>query len=148
MTIRALFTTTSYPASRLIRGLTGEPVSHCALQLGEEVVEASFTGVRARSLSDFLSHNKLVLSVDLPGETIVRVNGQVLVTLLRTLGKGYDFGALLFLGAALLLRRPVSRNLWASSRLFTCTEFLSLLLFGMADDIITPLELYHKVKKG
>lgn len=135
-----LFTTTTTPGSYLIRKLTGESVSHVALRFESLVVQSGFGGVTVESYEDFEKSHNIVLR--LPYSGYIQATAQYL-------NKGYDYGALLYLGVCMvakLLHIPYSkRNLWNSRDRYLCTEFVTSDILGKDDDTITPYQLYKKL---
>jgi hypothetical protein len=146
--VRILFTTTDKFASRAIHHLTGEDCSHVAIQVGSVVIESSFTGVRLRSFSDFAAHNTIVHTV------VALVSWKVVLRKYATYQhRGYDVFGLAHLGLRYLTKKYIPGNvvelpkvnLWAVSGMFTCTEFVTQLLDGHEDSMITPHQLYLRI---
>jgi hypothetical protein len=145
--VRILFTTTDKFASRAIRYLTGEDCSHVAIQVGSIVIESSFTGVRLRTFSDFAAHNKIVHTVVTLASWKVVLRRYVAYQY-----RSYDFLGLIHLGLRYLCKKYFMLelpkvNLWAVSGMFTCTEFVTQLLDGHEDSLITPKQLYLRITK-
>lgn len=137
--IQIHFTKSRSPLSWLIRKVTKEPVSHCAIQYKEWIIHSNLLGVRALPANKF--SNQIQYSV--PAE--VSLNG--LVEALVAHGRAsYDFGAILFLFLRLIFPRFVpKKNLWQSSGMFMCTEWVTQVLGGEADSMITCMKLYKKL---
>lgn len=136
-----LFTTSDLPVSRWIRSITGESVSHCAIQYGDCIMESSFLGVRLRSISDFLRHNRILYCLQIPDNPSRFVD-----VFEKYQGAGYDFGALLFLFLRYKFPRFISkRNLWQCTGMLMCTEFITTYLFDAEDSLITPYKLYLRL---
>jgi len=141
-----LFTRSNSIMSRLIRSVTGEPVSHVAVSYGDLVIHSNLLGVRQEFLSTFTKHSTVVYSLEVSG------NIDVWEKLKQYEGSTYDFGALFYL---LLLHVPVIRsilpsnkNLWQSTSMFLCTEWAITVTDGEEDSVITPYQLYlRKAKK-
>jgi hypothetical protein len=140
-----IFTRSNNLISKLICAITKEPFSHVAISpFPECVLHSTFTGVNFISMGRFLAAHSTVIPVrvDIPYEAILPIvhkNGKAL----------YDFKALLFVGAMLLLRRwfpklVPKQNLWQTSGMYMCTEFVTLIL-GEVDSMITPYQLYVKL---
>ena len=147
--MKILFTTRDQWFSNTICEITGEPVSHVALEFPEHgfVVHSNIRGVHLQWANSFREENEVVCEVDIkyPGE----------FTQLDKLLKKYEFsyydvGAILYLGLRLGLRRhlrlPLAKdNLWQSTGMFLCTEWVTEYLYGEADSLITPYQLYLKL---
>lgn len=143
--MKVLFTTSKTLGSWLIRKVTGEPFSHCAIQIeyGEYdfVIHASTDGVEILPLEFFIQHNRIQEVVDLPNQEPLHAN------LHRYVKKSYDYFSLLWLGLAFLCRWPLKRNNWAVTKAFTCTELVTALLYGTENSVITPYGLFLKLRR-
>lgn len=138
--MKILFTTTNLPTSWIIRKLTGEPVSHCAVEFGNYVAHSSFSGTILEYSEDFRRRNKVLFELEMPEiDVIFREK------------KGYDFGGLLYLALRFLLKkiniRLPKKNLWETTGMYLCTEFITFLLHKEEDSMITPYQLYLNLKK-
>lgn len=135
--INILFTTSETPGSQLIRAVTKEPVSHCAIQVGNYVMSAEPAGVGVMPYSLFRAHHKIKFIVPAITEQS---------NLDKNFGKPYDYLGLLYLGFRYLLPSVFpKKNLWQMSGMFMCTETITDLLFEKPDDMITPYQLYLKL---
>lgn len=136
-----LFTTTSTPGSVLIRKITGEPVSHCAIRFDDLVVHAAIGGVQVNSYEKFAAEHVIALRVSLSEGDIQKTAPY--------LGDRYDYGALLFLGVRYILKSiglPTPKvNLWQSANMYICTEFVTSDILNKEDTTITPYQLYLKL---
>ena len=140
--MQILFTTSRSPISWLIRRITGEPVSHCAIQVGSFVVHSNFFGVHIEPISVFLEKSRVVFSVEIAS------NHQKLMKSLSTnWHHPYDFGALLYLGLRYLCPLLPKANLWQSSGMFMCTEWVTTVILGKQDSLLTPYQLYLRLNK-
>lgn len=140
MSMRILFTRSGTPLSRAIRAVTKEPVSHCAIQLGELVVHSNLYGVHLETLHYFQTHSEIVYEVDIP-DNIEGLHN----SLDRDEGKWYDIGALLYLGLRYVIPCLPKKNLWQCSGMYLCTEFVTEVINGEADSLVTPYQLYVKL---
>lgn len=148
--IGVFFTKSSAIGSWMIRELTGEDCSHCAVYLPAEntVYHSSFGGVQKLSLEEFeKSHiivHRLVTSLLPSAETLIKSR------LEERLGSDYDYGAFFYVGVRLLFKKIgilLPRvNLWQSTGLYLCTEFVSDALLSGEDSLITPFKLYEELK--
>ena len=137
-----LFTTSKYPTSWLIRKITGDDCSHCAIRFKNLILHSDFMGVRIIPERDFLKKN-IVL------HTLKGVNSDmgIFSILHKYSGKRYDFGGLLYLGLRYLLPFLPKANIWQTSGMFLCTEFITEVINGQEDSLITPHRLYERLKE-
>lgn len=135
-----LFTKSNSLMSRIIRAVTKEPVSHCAIEDGGFVIHSNLLGVHIESLEHFSKKCEIGYSVE-ASITIVQVRN----SLAKYEGSGYDIGGLLYLGLRLVLPCLPKKNLWQSSGMFLCTEWVTEVLDGTADSLITPYGLYQRL---
>lgn len=147
--MRVLFTTSDSAFSRLIRHITGEPVSHVAIQLAPGIcIHSALWGVRIVPASAFRKKNRIVYEIEWPAA--LQKCGAPQRAVQRATGQ-YDFGAFAFLGLALALRRylrlPLPKsNLWQSTGMHLCTEWAALALGQKPDALLTPYKLYLALK--
>jgi len=153
--IAILFTTSEKPMARLIRWATGECCSHVAIlrtdEVGEDfVVHSNWKGVNVISVDKFFAENTIIHQVEIPSTP--QNNVRLLELMYMKKGNYYDIGALLFCGVVLFLRKALGFrswpkvNLWQSSGMDLCTEFVTEYLYGSADSLITPHQLYERIK--
>lgn len=145
-----LWTRSNLPLSKLICKVTNEPVSHVALSYHGIIIHADFLGVRFSEESSFRSSHEVVFEMKIEGENN---ETKILELLKKYHGRRYDFGALLFLGFSLLLRHyckiPLPKsNLWQSSGMFICTEWVSRFVGEKADSMITPYGLFLRLRQA
>jgi len=136
-----LFTASSSPLSSLIRSITHEDVSHCAIRVGEFVVHSNLKGVIIEPYSLFNKKNKIKHRIYLATRP-----AEVHRMLAKHFHSPYDYGALLFLALRFLIPRLPKRNLWQDSGMFLCTEFVSRVVLQEDNNMLTPFELYTKLK--
>jgi hypothetical protein len=143
--MQILFSKNTKPLSQLIMAVTHEPVSHCAVQVGEFIIHSTVFGPEIRTLQYFSERNTIVYTVDVPLS-----DSEAMQLITHTDAAGYDYPALLYLGmryAARKLGVSLPRaNLWKLSGMYICTELVTKLLFGTADAMITPYQLYQKLR--
>ena len=137
MVIKTLFVTSDRLVSRLIRAVTDEPVSHCAIQVGEFVIHSSFLGVKIESIYSFNKQNRVIKTLEFEVEP-----KQFKQAIARLEGKGYDFGALFYLLMRYIIPWVPKINLWQTSGMYLCTEFVTQLLTQKEDSLVTPYKLY------
>ena len=149
--MRILFTKNNTFVSKSIRTLTQEPVSHVVLEVGSFIVHSNFRGVHIEWANNFKKKSTVVYSVEIERTPLddIRLND----LLEKYEFSMYDFGGMLFMGVALWaranLRIPLSKsNLWQSSGMFLCTEWINMYLDIEKDSMITPYKLYLKLKKS
>lgn len=146
--LEVLFTTSDKSLAKLIRWATGEKSSHCALLWDNIVIHSNWKGVNVQFLNDFLKENRVIHRVE-----VQENHDKITNAIVSGVGTLYDIGALLFCGIVLFCRKALGlkswpkMNLWQSSGMYLCTEFVSEYLFGKADSLITPDQLYERIKK-
>jgi hypothetical protein len=138
-----LFTKSNTFLSRAICYLTKEKVSHVALQEGKFVFHSSLCGVEIITLENFTTAREILGHIE--------VDNFSYDNLLRFLSKPhrYDFLALAYLAvryaAKKWLRISIPKaNLWGITGMYTCTEFVSDVIWSSEDSLITPGRLYEK----
>jgi len=141
MDTNILFTKSNKPGSWVIRGVTGEDISHCAVQVGSIVLHSTGFGVRLEHNSQFFLKNKLVYSV--PVDFTLT---QFCAAVQKYVGKKYDYLGFLMLGLRLLAPKLVKpRDIREISGSYICTELVSVIFLG-EEKLLTPYQLYLKLK--
>lgn len=144
--MQLLFTTSEKPMAKLIRWATDEDCSHCAIQWDNLVVHSNWKGVNIQFLDEFLKENRIIHS-----SPVQESEDRLTNTIVRKDQSLYDVGALLFLGVVLFCRRALGlrkwpkMNLWQSSGMDLCTEFVTEFIDGKADSLITPHKLFERM---
>ncbi len=133
-----IFTRGSSILSKLIRSLTGEPVSHCAIAEAGVVIHMNLYGMQTETEEQFETHAEIVYRVSVPEDCTRLLN--LYVQYRKSM---YDFGGLLYLGLRYLLPRLPKANLWQTTGMFLCTEWITEFLTGEEDHEITPYKLYE-----
>lgn len=111
--VRVVFTRSLLPGSLLIRAITWSRWSHCALVVGDEVIEsAMFAGVRRRPLAELIAASSAHSIVDLP----VQDAAAVVAAAESQIGRSYDWAGAL----GLALRRG-----WQDRRAWFCSELVA-----------------------
>ena len=124
--------------SWLIRRLTGEPVSHCAIEYLGTVYHSNFYGVHTEPLQSFTKGSTIVLSVD------ANIDPYVLADAMYQYGGSrYDFGALFYVGLRLMFPMLPKANLWQTTGMFMCTEWVEQVTGLPPDAMLTPYGLYN-----
>lgn len=136
-----LFTRNNTVVSRLIRAITGEKVSHVAIDLGDFIVHASFPIITTVSKKDFYKKY----------EVLYNIEEELVVNPVEYIGRFYDFSALFFAGVLYLLRKLTGKrlyktNLFNITGLFMCTELAQVSLGEEIDSLETPYQLYLKLR--
>jgi hypothetical protein len=139
-----IFTKNNSLGSKLIRWVTGEPVSHVALwfpKIGFIYHSTAAHGTAFTPDKKFFRTSTVIYSTFIKLENLSFISD--------TYGKPYDFFALLYLGFKIVLKRlgwgDVGENVWNSSGMFICTELITKLVEGEADALITPYQFYLKL---
>ena len=128
--------------SKLIRDITKEPVSHTAIRVGEFVIHSNFRGVNIEPYTRFSASNKIAYSVDMVADP-----NKIRNTLDKYWKKWYDVPALFYIGLRYLFPKLMPKaNLWNSSDMFICTEFVTQVVDAKADSLITPYQLYLRLE--
>lgn len=153
--IRLLWTRSGLPASRLIRSLSGEDVSHFAIEIdGRYVFHSNFYGAHLKWRSTFVKHVEVIHQIEMP-LTPEQEELIYLELINRFDEQTYDWGAFAYLSWRLVLHRflgkePPTRNIWSSSRGLLCTELARCLaVVGLTLpelDTVLPGRLYSMVK--
>lgn len=154
--MKILFTKGPSILSKAIRAATGEPVSHVALMFGRIVIHANLLGVHIEWAKNFLKHSEIVYALHRdPPEVFqeTRDNDRLDKMLAQYEFTMYDFGALLFLGLNYLLHKTIrvpmaKSNLWQSKQTLMCTEWVTEYVNGEQNSVITPYQLYLKLKSN
>lgn len=135
--MRILFTKSNSLFSRIIRKVTGEPVSHCAIASNGYVIHSNLQGVIIETEDYFEAHSQIVYSVEIE-DCMDRVT-KLLATESHAM---YDIGAILYLGVRYLFPWLPKKNLWQSSGMYLCTEWVTTVVNEKTDSMITPYQLY------
>jgi len=148
--MRLLFTKSTKPLSIAIRDVTNEPVSHVALEFPEWniIVHSNLLGLHIEWADHFKSECEIIYILEADFQDDKERLGRLLDQYELSF---YDFGALFFLCGAILAKRylklPLPKtNLWQSSGMFLCTEWVTEYVTGEEDSLITPYKLYVKLK--
>lgn len=146
-----LFTINTGIISKMIRKITGESFSHVAIRIDEFVIHSNFKGLHIELLETFLKKNVIIRALERPyGDREQEDNNRVFDLLASKEFSSYDFGAFAFLGLSLFCRLVgltwFRSNLWQSSGAFLCTEWASEVSEGAPDGLVTPGELYKRLK--
>lgn len=139
--INLLFTTSNHWISKLIKFRIKEPVSHVALQINQNlVIHATFSGIKIESFQEFKKSNNIIFSLPIEDKT----DNLYLDNLAKYVGIKYDFLNIIWL---FFFVKTGLANKWQNSKKYTCVEFVTEVLFNVADSTSTPYELYLKLKK-
>jgi hypothetical protein len=147
--MKILFIRNKLPLSKLIQDVLQEPVSHVSLDFGPFVVHSDLRGVHLQWARKYKMNVEVVFQLKkLAPEDDIKHLDSLLMDYEHAL---YDFGALLFLGLSFTLRKylklPLPKsNLWQSSGMFLCTEWVNKYVDGAEDSMITPYQLYLKLR--
>ena len=142
--MKIIFTRSDKKFSKMIIDITEEPVSHCAILIDNAwVIHSNLLGVHVEHISTFTKASHILYSVDVPDMPVDKI--------LSNCSYGtYDYGAFIFLGGSLLLRKYFKnimpkQNLWQTTGMFLCTEWITKNLADKEDGMITPYQLYLKL---
>ena len=133
--IELLFTTSDYKFSKLARWALGSDCSHFAVGMDKGIVfHSNFSGAHIEPYNVFMAKNKVIHSLTFKFPLRISQEERVYQNLIKLdYGKGYDFGAMFFLGLNLIAKKifnlPLSKkNLWQDKDLLICTELYTGLL--------------------
>jgi len=104
--------------------------------------------VNSCSVEEFLNENTVIHELEIPED-----REKLLKVIANPKNSPYDIGALLFCGFMLFCRKALNlrswpkQNLWQSSGMYMCTEFVTEFVEGKADSMATPCKLYHRIKQ-
>lgn len=145
--MKILFTKSNRWFSDLICSITGEPISHCAIELVEEqiVIHSNFRGLHIETSKNFREKCEKIIEVPIERDT-AKLNKM----LDKYEHSWYDIGAMFFLALSLLLRDKIGiplpkSNLWQATGMFLCTEWVTFYLDEKEDSMITPYKLYERI---
>ena len=139
--MQILFTRSNTILSKTICAITKEPVSHCALKVGPFVIHSNLLGVRIVPYNVFASSHEIVYNINK-----IELNESIKTVLKECYGKPYDIGALIYLGLRFLFPQLMPKqNLWQTTGMFLCTEFITKMIDMKEDSLITPYKLYLKL---
>lgn len=148
--MRVIFTRSNKIGSRIIRLVTGEPVSHVAIGFTstmDMVAGMTFSGLTIESSEKFLAAHEIYAAYTVDAPTLIvwdRIKSQI--------PRGYDFPGMIWLGLAILCRRAfgfkIKRNPWNKKDLSFCTEFADMVLGTEDGAIVTPGELLAKLEQA
>jgi hypothetical protein len=140
--MRVLFTKSNSLLSRIIRGITNEPVSHCAIECSGWVMHSNLLGAHVELPQTFESHSEIVYTVEIDFD-----QAKLMATYAKCDQHMYDFGGLAYLGLRYLIPALPKKNLWQTTGMFLCTEFVNEIVNNTEDSMITPYGLYLKLTK-
>jgi hypothetical protein len=145
--VSVLFTTSDRLLSKMIRGLTNSKISHVAMRHGAYVIHSTTAGPEIVSYQAFCKKARIVAEVPVHYEGTV---SQLHETITKYDDRMYDYLGLIYLGIRYVGRKwlglPLPKaNLWQVSGMFTCTEFVTVVLWGRPNSLITPQDLYHQL---
>lgn len=131
--------------SKIIRKVTHEDVSHCAIEAYGFVVHSNHRGVNIETISSFKKINEVVDTVE-----VGKGNAKLLKSLSQSHRRGYDVPGLIYLGLKLILGKLgislPKKNLWQTTGMYLCTEFVTHVITGEENSEMTPGQLRDKLK--
>jgi hypothetical protein len=148
--IQVVFTTSDTFISRAIRYITEEPVSHVALRCGDEVLHS--TGKKGGV--ELTTWAKFCEIYDVQFQTITEGSRKKMHAVAeKHKDASYDYFGLAWLGIRYFFKKFIrinipKVNLWQLTGMFTCTEFVTKIIDGKEDSLITPYQLYERLNNG
>lgn len=141
--LEILFVKSNKIGSKIIRAVTSEPVSHCAIKFEDLVFHSTMiNGVHVDFYKDFIDTHEILFNIKI---------GSDLAKLSNIKHSRYDYFGILYLGLKLLLGKIgiklPKKNLWQSTGMYMCTEFISEIVNDKEDSMITPYKLYKKLSE-
>lgn len=149
--MKVLFIDGTSILGKAIKDLTGDPVSHVALEFPNLgiIVHSNLLGLHIEWASHFREGHIIKYEIEIPStpeedkEKLTKFLDKYEFTM-------YDFGALLFLGMIFLIRKYVKipmpkQNLWQMTGMFMCTEWATDYVYNEEDSMIRPYTLYLKL---
>lgn len=139
------------PVSRWIVDVTGEPVSHTAIRLGDFVYQSSFLGVVQTPYKEFAKNYIIRFSLaPIDSDYNDRLAERLIYGFPKLKNKPYDYPGLFYLSMRYILKKYCGmgipkKNLWQLSGMYLCTEFVEDILNEESDAMITPYKLYFKM---
>lgn len=130
--------------------ITKEDISHIAILItlaGKKfVIHSNLLGVHIETYESFIKHSKIIYTLEKKNSS--KDTRKILNLLAEYEWSSYDFGAVIFLGISLLLRRylkiPLPKsNLWQSTGMFMCVEWVSKYIDLKEESMLTPKKLYY-----
>lgn len=151
--IRILGTTRDNFFSNSIRNLTGEPISHVAVELFNTfIIHSNLKGVNIQSSVSFWKENQIVIELK-PIYCIEKneIRQKINDMMEKYERASYDFGAFIYLGIYFFLRSKLKislpkKNLWQSTGMFICSEWTSQWVNEREDSMLTPWKFIQKLK--
>jgi hypothetical protein len=149
--MKILFTKGQTTFSKTICAVTQEDISHVALQItlaGKEfVVHSNLLGLHLETYESFCKHSEILYILE-KQDNQQEDTAKVLELLIKHEWSMYDLGAIGFLGFSLILRRyfkiPLPKsNLWQSTGMFMCVEWVSWFVDLKEESMCTPKRLYY-----
>lgn len=136
--------------SNLICSVTQEDISHVALCItlegSEFVIHSDLRGLHIETLEAFSKRCEVVYTLE--KQSSPEDTKQALKVLSEHEWSYYDLGAIAFLGLCLTVRRylriPLPKsNLWQTTGMFMCVEWLSYYIDLKEESMCTPKRLYY-----
>jgi len=142
-----IFTKQGGIISKLIRKITGEPVSHVAFIYMGNVYHSNHKGATICTLKKFLQDSEIVHRLKLPKKYDLCFHYRFA----RLEDSTYDLPAALYAGWRILLNKYLGvgfpdANKFNFKNAYMCTELAQKVLQIDVDSFITPYALYLKIK--
>jgi hypothetical protein len=159
--MRLLFVKGHTAFSKLIMGVTKESVSHVAMefQVGPWalVIHSNLLGLHIELAANFRKNCTIVKELEHIPFGIREQDSFASMDLIKVKSlleqyefTMYDWGGLVFLGLVLFARAKLGiplpkSNLWQSTGMFLCSEWVTKYLDGQENSMITPEKLYYSL---
>jgi hypothetical protein len=147
--LKVLFVKGNSLFSKFICWALEEPVSHVALMFDKTfVVHSNLLGVNIDCVGHLRKSHQILFEVDVPVENEY---DKLVQTVDLYEGKSYDYFALIYLGYRAILKKcfglpfPLYNRLDSPDK-FLCTEFVTSVIDHKTDSVISPYQLYLRLK--
>jgi hypothetical protein len=145
--MKLIFTRSNSFLSRMIRFLTGEPVSHVAFVVDDFIIHSTLFGPEIRTLQWAEAHYEVLFEKPVPESSRARI----LSVMTNYDSHSYDFTGLLYLGIRYAMKKYLrlslpKANLWQVSGMLTCVEFATVAVDAHEESMLTPFGLCARLK--
>ena len=153
------FTKSKLPLSKLIRWLSGDPVSHVVIVFDDEfAIHSNLYGVQLNWYHTMLKHMTVVYTIDY--KLSLKKEEEIYRSMLDNFdGRNYDWPAFMYLLWRGLLwkffKKPLPiKSLWSDQDGYLCTEIAGKLpkwLTGLETNdysLVTPMKLYTMLESA
>lgn len=152
--MKIIFTKNKKLGSKFIRWGLEEPVSHVAILFDNGfILHSHINGVEPVWGKTFLESNEVVFSLSYRKQKSLNREMKLMGELLNKYDKAeYDLGSLAYFVWRGFLRKFFNKplpeeNKWNNKKAFLCSGWATVLIKNKENDMITPYELYQRLKQ-